>query len=36
MGLKSILAKPLAAIVANQVKRWSLNPIATQEKVFQG
>ncbi len=34
MGLKSILAKPLAAIVAANVRKWSLNPVATQQKVF--
>lgn len=35
MGLKSLLAKPLAFIVAKQIKSWSSNPIATQETVFQ-
>jgi hypothetical protein len=35
MGLKSILAKPLAALVAANVRKWSLNPVATQEKVFR-
>ena len=35
MGLKSFLAKPIAAYVARQVRRWSNNPVATQERVFQ-
>ena len=35
MGLKSILAKPLAALVAANVRKWSMNPVATQEKVFR-
>ena len=35
MGLKSILAKPLAAFIAANVRKWSLNPVATQEKVFR-
>lgn len=36
MGIKSILAKPFAAIVANKVRNWSLNPLDTQEKEFMG
>jgi len=35
MGLKSILAKPLAALVAANVRKWSMNPVATQQKVFR-
>lgn len=34
MGIKSILAKPLAAMVAKQTKKWASNPIAAQNKVF--
>lgn len=35
MGLKSILAKPIAALVAAGVRKWSLNPVASQQKVFR-
>jgi hypothetical protein len=35
MGLKSILAKPIAALVASSVRKWSLNPVASQQKVFR-
>lgn len=35
MGIKSILAKPLAAIVAGQIKKWSGKPVETQEKIFR-
>lgn len=34
MGIKSILAKPLAAIVSKQVKKWASQPVETQQKVF--
>lgn len=34
MGLKSAGAKIFAKIVANKIKNWSENPIATQEKIF--
>jgi hypothetical protein len=35
MGLKSFFAKPLAAVIARQVRKWSSRPLETQEKVFQ-
>jgi hypothetical protein len=35
MGIKSFLSKPLAYFVAKQIKKWSSNPIETQEKVFK-
>lgn len=35
MGIRSVLSKPLAAIVARQQKAWSMRPGETQEKVFQ-
>jgi hypothetical protein len=35
MGIKSILAKPIAAFIASKVKKWSLNPFETQRNVFQ-
>ncbi|WP_452225459.1 GH3 auxin-responsive promoter family protein [Lacinutrix chionoecetis] len=35
MSLKSFFAKPFAAIVYNKVKKWSDNPVETQNKVFQ-
>jgi hypothetical protein len=34
MGIKSVLAKPVAAIVAKQIKKWSAKPVETQQKVF--
>lgn len=34
-SLKALLAKPFAAYVARSVKKWSLKPIETQQKVFQ-
>lgn len=35
MGIKSLLAKPFASIVASRVKNVSLNATAAQEKVFK-
>lgn len=35
MGLKALLAKPLAKIVQRQIKKWSLNPEKAQQMVFQ-
>lgn len=32
MGIRSILAKPFAAFIANETKKWSQNPYAYQEK----
>ena len=34
MGIRSILSKPFAAIVAHQQKSWAANPVVTQQKVF--
>lgn len=35
MGIKSILARPLAALAVRQINRWKNNPLAAQEKVFR-
>ena len=35
MSLKSFLAKPFAAIAYKKIKKWSSNPIETQQAVFQ-
>lgn len=35
MGLKAGLSKPYAKAVAKRIRKWSLNPIKTQQKVFQ-
>ncbi|WP_323755335.1 GH3 auxin-responsive promoter family protein [Roseivirga sp.] len=35
MGIRSILSKPLAAYMAAQQRRWSMNPSASQAKVFK-
>ena len=35
MGIRSVLSKPLAAWVAGNNKKWSLQPGKTQEKVFR-
>jgi hypothetical protein len=34
MGIRSVLAKPFAAYIALQTKKWSLNPEAHQHKIF--
>lgn len=34
MGIRSVLAKPFAAYIASQTRKWSLNPGATQHKIF--
>jgi hypothetical protein len=34
MGIRSVLAKPFAAYIAAQTKKWSLNPEASQKKTF--
>lgn len=34
MGIRSVLAKPFAAYVDAQTKKWSLNAVACQHKVF--
>ncbi|HEY3404217.1 MAG TPA: GH3 auxin-responsive promoter family protein [Ohtaekwangia sp.] len=35
MGIRSVLAKPFAAYVAGQTKKWSLNPVPVQQRIFQ-
>ncbi len=35
MGLKSVLVRPLAWLIAQRVKKWSKNPHQTQQKVFE-
>ncbi len=34
MGILSYLSKPLSKIIAARINKWSSNPIATQQKVF--
>ncbi len=35
MGIRSFLAKPVAAYIDRQVKKWSGQPVETQQKVFE-
>lgn len=35
MGIRSVLGKPLAAFLTANIRKWSRNPVATQERVFQ-
>lgn len=35
MGVRSILAKPLAAYVSAQTRKWSMQPAVYQQKVFE-
>jgi hypothetical protein len=35
MGIRSVLAKPFAAFVASETKKWSLTPQRCQERIFQ-
>jgi hypothetical protein len=35
MGIRSTLAKPFAAFIASQTKKWSMQPAAYQQKTFQ-
>jgi hypothetical protein len=35
VGLKSVLSKPFAALIAKRIQKWSSRPIETQEKVFK-
>ncbi|MEM9982345.1 MAG: GH3 auxin-responsive promoter family protein, partial [Bacteroidota bacterium] len=35
MGIRSLLSKPLANWIASQQRKWTNNPIISQEKVFQ-
>ena len=34
MGIRSVLAKPLAALVATQTRKWSLEPYHFQRQIF--
>lgn len=34
MGIRSVLAKPFAAIIASQTKKWSLEPYRFQRQIF--
>jgi hypothetical protein len=34
MGIRSVLAKPLAAFIASQTKKWSLDPFRFQQQTF--
>ncbi|MDW7694612.1 GH3 auxin-responsive promoter family protein [Flammeovirgaceae bacterium SG7u.111] len=34
MGIRSVLSKPFAAYIAKEQKKWSMNPIGSQQKVF--
>jgi hypothetical protein len=36
MGIKSLVAKPLATFIHSQTKKWSEHPFETQKKVFHG
>ena len=35
MGIRSVLAKPFAAYIASETKKWSLNPEVHQQRTFQ-
>jgi hypothetical protein len=35
MGIRSALARPLAAVIEAQTRRWSLDPVGTQKRVLQ-
>ena len=35
ISIKALAAKPLAKIVAKKIKKWSSNPLQTQERVFK-
>jgi len=35
MGIRSFLAKPFAAYIASETKKWSLEPFRTQQEVFK-
>jgi len=34
MGIRSFAARPLASFIASQTKKWSLDPIGSQQKIF--
>jgi hypothetical protein len=35
MGIRSVLSKPFAALIARETKKWSADPAKYQEKIFQ-
>ncbi len=35
MGIRSLLSKPLAAIIVSQQRKWSARPVETQQKVLK-
>lgn len=35
MGIKSLIAKPLAAFAVSQISKWKKNPFAAQQKTFK-
>ena len=35
MGIRSVLAKPFAAVVASQTRKWSLEPYRFQHRIFE-
>jgi hypothetical protein len=35
MGIRSFLAKPFAAYIASETKKWSLEPVRSQQEVFK-
>ena len=35
MGIRSLLAKPFAAFIASQTKKWSLEPFRFQQQIFE-
>lgn len=34
MGIRSFLAKPFASVIATQTKKWSLDPVGSQDRIF--
>ena len=34
MGIRSVLARPFASYIASQTKKWSLEPVGHQQKIF--
>ncbi|MBL0742849.1 GH3 auxin-responsive promoter family protein [Chryseolinea lacunae] len=34
MGIRSFLAKPIASYIASGIRKWSLDPVGSQQKVF--
>ena len=35
MGIRSLLSKPFAALIARETKKWSANPVKYQKRIFQ-